>query len=106
VLEDSLPQVPGHTGVQRAACLDESETTAFVQVGILHLPTWAGRDERMQLQILPLRVRMTTVAKDYRRVKVRPEEPDRRFRANRRPSDSRPAVVYFPVNQALTAKIG
>jgi hypothetical protein len=105
VLEDSLRQFPGHTGVQRAARHDESETAAFVQVGIFYLTTWAGSGERMQLRILPLRVRMTTVAKDYRRAKMRPEEPDRRFRANRRPSDSRQPVICFPVNQSLTARI-
>jgi hypothetical protein len=62
VLEDSLPQLPDHIGVQRAACHDESETAAFVQVGILHFPALAGSGERMQLQILPLRVRMTAAS--------------------------------------------
>ena len=42
-----------------AACHHLREIAALVQVGIPHLPNGAGSGERMQLQILPLRVRMT-----------------------------------------------
>jgi hypothetical protein len=61
LFEDSLPQVSGHTDVQRAAAARhaESEIEAFMQVSILLICTWAGSGEGMQLRILPLRVRMT-----------------------------------------------
>jgi hypothetical protein len=63
VFKDSLLQVPGHTGVQRAAAArhGESGMAAFVHGSILRHSTWAGSGERKQLQILPLRVRMTAV---------------------------------------------
>jgi len=50
---------------------------------------WIEWTPEKQLQILPLRVRMTTVAK------VRPKEPGRSFRANRRQPGNH--QIVFPL---------